>query len=410
MTCRARMDTRRWGSDVSERTIGLFKANINADIFTAWVQQDLLPNLPTKMDIHKDSQGTTCVTVSPGITARTIEHDPRLLGYFKVPVDLGIGSDKGIAEIIGYIANNAAGTGAAFHGRAIDMTSHVRAIKAGGSIWTMETNDPHLTELIGMGGTTGLITEATIKLTPVPTETATTAVRIKDISKMYDLLEACKTHCWEHMHLFERMNNTLFQQVVKNLNRENHSFTQALNNQGTGDILIIQLGTRDQTIDLSTLLSKALQNAGLHEQDIRANTKKDQDFMLQYRVVNASTTCDAYAEQTKGKVVGFDISIPPGDTNPFPSTGLLEKIQTNLPGIQPFYFGHAAGVNKINRNTQRGGMIVSEHTLGTKLVSYAKAHTPKHYQAALAVKKALDPQNLLNPGAFFDPADIPPEP
>ena len=36
-------------------TIGLFKANINADIFTAWVQQDLLPKLPPNSVIVMDN-------------------------------------------------------------------------------------------------------------------------------------------------------------------------------------------------------------------------------------------------------------------------------------------------------------------------------------------------------------------
>lgn len=36
-------------------TVGLFKTNINADIFTAWVEQDLLPKLPQKSVIVMDN-------------------------------------------------------------------------------------------------------------------------------------------------------------------------------------------------------------------------------------------------------------------------------------------------------------------------------------------------------------------
>lgn len=36
-------------------TIGLFKTNINADIFTAWVEQDLLPKLLEKVVIVMDN-------------------------------------------------------------------------------------------------------------------------------------------------------------------------------------------------------------------------------------------------------------------------------------------------------------------------------------------------------------------
>ena len=36
-------------------TIGLFNANINADIFTAWIAQDLLPKLPPKSVLVMDN-------------------------------------------------------------------------------------------------------------------------------------------------------------------------------------------------------------------------------------------------------------------------------------------------------------------------------------------------------------------
>ncbi len=36
-------------------TVGLFQANVNADIFTAWVKQDLLPQLPENSVIVMDN-------------------------------------------------------------------------------------------------------------------------------------------------------------------------------------------------------------------------------------------------------------------------------------------------------------------------------------------------------------------
>ena len=36
-------------------TIGLFKTNVNADIFTAWVEQDLLPKLPKQSVLVMDN-------------------------------------------------------------------------------------------------------------------------------------------------------------------------------------------------------------------------------------------------------------------------------------------------------------------------------------------------------------------
>ena len=36
-------------------TVGLFETNVNADIFTAWVEQDLLPKLPNNSVIVMDN-------------------------------------------------------------------------------------------------------------------------------------------------------------------------------------------------------------------------------------------------------------------------------------------------------------------------------------------------------------------
>ena len=398
------------------------------------------PNFKRKLDI-KLSGNDVLVTVSPDITAHDIETDPRLAGKYKVPVDLGIGSkgkDGKFANIVGYLANNAAGTGAAFHGRAFDMVEHVRAIKADGSAWEMKNGDPELNELVGMGGTTGFITEATIRLIPVPKNTAVMALRLENIKEMYDLLEECKKTCWGHMQMFERMNDDLFQEVAEQIGLKNHKFTNHLNSdpKNKGDIIFIQLGCGDEKINLKQILRDLTKTLDRDVTPLVPLSKGEQKLLLDYRVINASAACERYKEENGGKVVAFDISVPPGDTDPFPSEKLITKLEKDFPGIKIFSFGHAAGVEKTSlNNTQpgrtavhfnlilandkelkkqeqrlremvyaeisaRGGKIVSEHAVGTKLIDASQKYAAEEYDHHLALNKKHDPHNILNPNAF----------
>jgi len=49
-----------------------------------------------------------------------------------------------------------------------------------------------------------------------------------------------------------------------------------------------------------------------------------------------------------------------------------------------------------------GGLISAEHGIGVYKQEHFLIHTPKaNVEAMRAIKKALDPKNLLNPGKIF---------
>jgi FAD/FMN-containing dehydrogenase len=165
------------------------------------------------------------------------------------------------------------------------------------------------------------------------------------------------------------------------------------------------------------------------------------DFLLSYRVVNASTKGSEFAKNSGGKMVAFDISVPAGDVAEFPSKELISQIQAKFAGVEIFYFGHAAGVEKISADSAkggtalhfnpvlprelaikenekwlrdavfgevaaRGGQIVSEHGIGTKFVAEFKQFQPDEYAATAAKIARLDPNNIMNRGAYCTHADV----
>ncbi len=109
---------------------------------------------------------------------------------------------------------------------------------------------------------------------------------------------------------------------------------------------------------------------------------------------------------------------------------LTEKIKMQT-GLATPTFGHAADGNfhvhiMYNRNDNEhkkkarcaidmlmkkviewGGAITGEHGIGlSKSVYFQMQHSEAEIAAMLAIKKALDPNNILNPGKIFEPFDI----
>lgn len=361
-----------------------------------------------------------------------------------VPVDLGIGSkgsgDGRIATLLGYIATNAAGSGAAFKGRAADMVLQLQCVTADGCLWDLPSlvrGAPKLEDVVGMGGTTAVITSATINLIPRPQARAVAALRVDDIDEMYEILERSKEQCWPEMNLFERMNGDLFMLVAGAMERADDAETANLLAGGKGDLLFIELTSSEAKASLKAKLEELL---GVHNA-IVTDDDKYADWLLGFRVVNASTKGLEYAKKSGGKMVAFDISVPAGDVQEFPSKGLIAEIEAKFDGVDIFYFGHAAGVVKIDENAPkggtalhfnpvlpakhatpenekwlrdkvneevvgRGGQIVSEHGIGTKFVAAFKESQPEDYAQMVEKIACFDPKNTLNPAANAYAADV----
>ena len=381
------------------------------------------------------------VRVFPGTTTKDL--NPLLKQHGRtISVDLGIGDKEGIAQLLGYIATDAAGTGAAFKGRARDIVESVRVAMLDGRIYNIPSRCdkcPSINEVIGLGGTTGIILEAVVKTAELPVKKQVAVVRIESISQMYDLLEELKKEAWDNLNLFERVNPELLEQVIKFTGRESNGNTDIIRDMGTGDTLFIEL-TSTKEVNLKKKLERALEKANLFNKSMLSRNDTHANFLLGYRVVNASIACDAHAKDIGGQVVAFDISVPTGDDKELPSLALIERLRERIPNINIFAFGHAAGVEKISAQTarggtglhfnpvvpkgtseedinwlreqvfeevsSRGGLIVSEHTPGTKLVTYLKKYNPAEYQKNVDAIAKWNPNCTLNAGAYAYPDDV----
>jgi len=119
--------------------------------------------------------------------------------------------------------------------------------------------------------------------------------------------------------------------------------------------------------------------------------------------------------------VGFDVSIPTSDIGRFVETcrGALEA---RWPGVRTVFFGHIGDSNihiavKVGDGAQPeaeiedlvyalvrdwGGSISAEHGIGLlKRPFLGYTRTPEEIALMRTIKRALDPNNILNPGKIF---------
>jgi FAD/FMN-containing dehydrogenase len=144
----------------------------------------------------------------------------------------------------------------------------------------------------------------------------------------------------------------------------------------------------------------------------------------------------AEAEKKDGPSAKHDISVPVEAMGAF----LVEagaKIEARFPGTQVIGFGHL-GDGNIHFNvrapagadaawvetegqkvtafvhdlvTEAGGSISAEHGIGqAKLGELARLADPARLGAMRAIKRALDPRNIMNPGKLVPPFDLAPAP
>lgn len=334
---------------------------------------------------------------------------------------------EGSCQIGGNLSTNAGGIQVIRYGSAKNLVLGLEVVLADGRIWhglkalRKDNAGYDLKQLfLGSEGTLGIITAAVLKLFPKPTDSVTAFAGIKDPDAALHLLARAKATFGETVTSFELIQRRGVELAAAKLD----GVTDPLGEPHPWYVLIELTGQSAPgtlTDGIERFLGDALETGLVIDATIASsNAQADQLWRMREGL--------AEAQNTDGVSIKHDISVPVSSIPIF-----LERAQAALleayPTVRLLAFGHVGDGNlhfnpaqprdwdadayraergHINRIVHDivvslGGSISAEHGIGIlrsgELAHYAD---PVALDLMRALKNAIDPHNLLNPGKVIE--------
>ena len=378
--------------------------------------QDVIVSLEAMNRIESiDVPGRT-LRVEAGVVLQKAQEEAERFDLM-FPLDLG---GRGSATIGGNISTNAGGMRVVRYGMMRSLVLGVEAVLADGTVLDslnrmLKNNAGYdLKQLfIGSEGTLGIVTRADLRLVPKPRSQGTALVACPDFNSVIRLLATIDARLGGQLSAFEVMWPEFYQVTTTP-----PALNVAVLPQGLGIYVLIEsLGADPQsdTERLEAALGAAME-AGLVVDAAIAKSDLERRAMWAPRE-------DVFQTRRLGPNHNFDVSMAIGDMPAYLDTlrGALAKC---VPAAQLFVFGHVADGNlhvivaageaheatfeAVERCVYEplrsiAGSISAEHGIGLERKAYLEiSRSPAEIATMRALKAALDPRGILNPGKVFD--------
>ncbi|MDX6199327.1 MAG: hypothetical protein QOJ79_2478 [Actinomycetota bacterium] len=346
------------------------------------------------------------VTVGAGATLSTVQRHVRTKGL-DVGVDLAA---RDSATIGGLVATNAGGLHVLRHGSMRAQVVGAEAVLADGSVISRlgglakdNTGYDLVSLLCGSEGTLGVLTQLRLRLVPVLPHRAVALLALPSVQVAVDLLPA-----WRRL-LPDLVAAELFLAEGLALVRAHSGLAAPFSTQHPAYLVLECAGTVDPTDGLVDALAAV---EGVVDATV-ATDPAAQRALWAYREQHTEAISAA------GIPVKLDVSVALGRL-PELVGSLPATVADAAPGGRLIVFGHVnegnLHVNVLDAASraeevtdavlrlvaQLGGSISSEHGVGrAKAAWLGLSRSPEEIAAMQAVKRALDPQGLLNPGVLL---------
>jgi len=326
---------------------------------------------------------------------------------------------EGSCQIGGNLSTNAGGINVVRYGTARQQVLGLEVVLADGSVWEglrslrKDTAGYDLKQLfIGSEGTLGIITAATLRLYPDPGETSTALLAIASAEAALPLLGILQQAMPGRVSACELISARCLELVLAHIPGTREPFAGR-----SAWYLLVDAATGDRPQDFEAALAKCLE-ARLAGDVIIAKNAAEADGLWHVRHSISE------AQRPEGACLKHDLSLPLARLGRF----LREAeslIADREPDARPVVFGHV-GDGNLHYNVLQpegangeefrgrgrrltaelydlvaglGGSFSAEHGIGvTKKAALERYRGGIETGMMRAVKKALDPDNLLNPG------------
>ncbi len=365
--------------------------------------------------IRELDDAAATITVEAGVLMETVQKAAEAADLF-FPLDLG---GRGSCQIGGNLSTNAGGNRVLRFGMARDLVVGIEAVLADGTIIDslrklVKNNTGYdLRQLfIGAEGTLGIITAVVLRLFPKPKTVCTGICAVDDYDRVLELLKCARAGFGPQLTAFEVMWPHFYRLATVGLGRKPPLPA------GAGAYVLIETMGLEPEEDLpryESVIGDALAR-GIVNDAVIAQSHREAGELWSVRDSPGEWQRTAHWPQ-----LGFDVSAPTGELG-----SLVAEIEAMLsvrwPQLRAVYFGHAADGNlhasvamgghsvpesEIEEavyaiTSKRRGSISAEHGIGSlkkKFLHFSRS--PEEIALMQAIKRAMDPNGILNPGKIF---------
>lgn len=330
---------------------------------------------------------------------------------------------EGSCTIGGNLATNAGGTAVLRYGNMRDLCLGLEVVTPQGEVWDglrglrKDNTGYDLRDLyIGAEGTLGLITAATLKLFPRPRAQLTALAGTDTPEKALHLLSLAQARCGPALTAFELMSDFCLRLVGKHFPQMRSPLTQ-----NHAQYILLELSDSESEEHANALLEAVISDA--LEQDVIADAAVASSIAQSRALWNLREHIPL-AQAEEGKNIKHDISVAISHIADFIQV-TDRQLQQHFPGCRMVTFGHLGDGNlhynvsppehmapddfiarqeAINRvvhdSVHRfGGSISAEHGIGALKRDEIRLYKSEiELRLMQAIKQALDPAGLMNPG------------
>jgi len=328
-------------------------------------------------------------------------------------------ASEGSATIGGNVSTNAGGVHVLHYGNTRDLVLGVEAVLADGRVLDMlrtlrkDNTGYDLKQLfIGAEGTLGIVTAVALKLFPQPAERVTALIAVRDPQAAVNLLSYLQAATGGAMSAFELMPRLGLEFVLAHIPQTADPLAKP------SPWYVLAEASGGANSHLEDALESALSSSGLVTDAVIAQSDTQRAALWKLREGMSE------AQKPEGGSIKHDVSVPINSIPAFLKEGIA-AVEKLAPGVRPVPFGHLGDGNihfnfTVPKNGDNAaflarwneiqdtvhdivkryhGSISAEHGLGIM-----KVHEIERYKSAAeldvmrALKRTLDPNNILNPG------------
>ena len=367
------------------------------------------------------------ITVEAGCVLQTLQERTREAGFL-FPLSL---ASEGSCTIGGNLGTNAGGTQVVRFGNTRDLCLGLEVVTARGEIWhglsglRKDNTGYDLRDLfIGSEGTLGIITAATMKLYPLPAAQLTAWALVPSLGHAVTLLGLAHKHLGAGVTGFEVMGQFALSLVARQFPQLRVPFldTTASHPAEPGWCVLLENSDHESEAhareQFERLLEAAMDQGCVMDAVVAEN-------LAQAAALWHIRESIPLAQAQEGLNIKHDISIPVSSIPEFVRV-TDQLLQQAVPDVRLVNFGHL-GDGNLHYNVQApsgsddraflrdheeqvnslvfdsvarfNGSISAEHGVGSLKVDKLAHHkSPVALGMMQAIKRALDPHNLMNPG------------